>query len=253
MKKNKIKEMMQQGKTVVNGWLQIPSTVSAEVMSHENWDALTIDLQHGLISYETALAMLQTISSSEKTPLVRVNWNEPGQIMKILDAGSYGIICPMINNKKEAEKFVQACLYPPKGYRSFGPIRGLLYGGSDYSKYSNDEILKLAMIETKDSLVNLDEILSVSGLDGIYVGPSDLGLALGEDPGFDKNKSTKTFSEICKILEKAKKHKKFAGIHTGSAEYALEMLELGFNYVSIGSDYRSISAHSKSIINKIKN
>tara|TARA_Y100000590_G_C15308150_1_gene859068 strand:- start:423 stop:752 length:330 start_codon:yes stop_codon:yes gene_type:complete len=109
------------------------------------------------------------------------------------------------------------------------------------------------MIETKDSLVNLDEIMSVNGLDGIYVGPSDLGLALGEDPGFDKNRSSKTYSEICKILDKAKKNKIFAGIHTGSAEYALEMLELGFNYVSIGSDYRSISAHSKSVLNKIKN
>tara|TARA_Y100001970_G_scaffold1093_1_gene1262 strand:+ start:275 stop:1036 length:762 start_codon:yes stop_codon:yes gene_type:complete len=253
MRKNKIKQMMKQGKPVINGWLQIPSTVSAEVMAQEKWDSLTIDLQHGLVDYVNALPMLQTISATEITPLVRVNWNEPGQIMKILDAGSYGIICPMVNNKEDSEKFVQACLYPPEGYRSFGPRRGLIYGGPDYSTNSNDEILKLAMIETKESLENLDEIMSVSGLDGIYVGPSDLGLALGEDPGFDKNKNTKTYQETMKILEHAKKNNIFAGIHTGSPEYALSMINIGFDYVSIGSDYISIGAHSKSLLNKIKN
>ena len=253
MRKNKIKQMMKQGKPVINGWLQIPSSVSAEVMAQENWDSLTIDLQHGLVDYVNALPMLQTISATEITPLVRVNWNEPGQIMKILDAGSYGVICPMVNNKKEAEKFVQACMYPPDGYRSFGPIRGLIYGGSDYSKHSNDELLKLAMIETKESLENLDEIMSVSGLDGIYIGPSDLSLALGEEPGFDKNKNTKTYSEICKILEHAKKNNIFAAIHNGTAEYALSMIDLGFNLVTIGSDHISIRTQSKSILSKMKN
>ena len=105
MRKNKIKQMMMDGKPVLNGWLQIPSTVSAEVMAHEGWDSLTVDMQHGLIDYTNALPMMQTISATEVTPLARVNWNEPGQIMKILDAGCYGIICPMVSNKKEAEKW----------------------------------------------------------------------------------------------------------------------------------------------------
>ena len=103
MRKNKVKEMMKAGKPVINGWLQIPSTVSAEVMAHQGWDSLTIDMQHGLVDYSNALPMLQTISTTDVTPLARVNWNEPGQIMKILDAGCYGIICPMVSNKKEAE------------------------------------------------------------------------------------------------------------------------------------------------------
>ena len=182
MRKNKIKEMMKAGKPVINGWLQIPSTVSAEVMAHQGWDSLTIDMQHGLVDYTNALPMLQTISTTDVTPLARVNWNEPGQIMKILDAGCYGIICPMVSNKEETEKFVQACMYPPHGYRSFGPVRGLIYGGADYAKHSNDEMLKLAMIETKESLEKLDEIMSTPGLDGIYVGPADLSLAIGEEP-----------------------------------------------------------------------
>ena len=126
MRKNKIKQMMKEGKPVINGWGAIPSTASVEAMAHQGWDSLTIDMQHGLVDYSNALPMLQTISTTEVTPLARVNWNEPGQIMKILDAGCYGIICPMVSNKQEAENFVKACLYPPKGYRSFGPIRGLL-------------------------------------------------------------------------------------------------------------------------------
>ena len=137
MRENKIKKMMNEGKPVINGWLQIPSTVSAEAMAHQGWDSLTIDMQHGLVDYTNALPMLQTISTTDVTPLARVNWNEPGQIMKILDAGCYGIICPMVSNKEEAERFVQACMYPPHGYRSFGPVRGLIYGGSDYAKHAS--------------------------------------------------------------------------------------------------------------------
>ena len=206
MRKNKIKEMMKAGKPVINGWCAIPSTASAEAMSHQGWDSLTVDMQHGLIDYSNALPMMQTISTTDVTPLARVNWNEPGQIMKILDAGCYGIICPMVSNRKEAENFVQACMYPPDGYRRFGPIRGLIYGGPDYAEHANDEILKLAMIETKESLEKLDEIMSTPGLDGIYIGPADLSLAIGEVPGFDRPETTKAYSEIFRILEHAKKN-----------------------------------------------
>ena len=196
--------------------------------------------------------MLQAISSTEVTPLARVNWNEPGQIMKILDAGCYGIICPMVSNRKEAENFVNACLYPPKGYRSFGPIRGLLYGGSDYAKHSDNEILKLAMIETKEALDKLDEILSTPNLDGIYIGPADLSLAVGEEPGFDKKEGTKAFEQIQRILEAAKNKNLLAGIHNGSVDYAKKMVSLGFNLVTIGSDQRFMSAGSKQAVESIK-
>ena len=213
MRKNKVKELMKAGKPVVNGWLSAPGTVTAETMAHQGWDSLTIDLQHGLTDYSIALPMLQAISSTNVTPLARVNWNEPGQIMKILDAGSYGVICPMVSNKQEAEKFVQACMYPPNGYRSFGPIRGLIYGGPDYVKHADNEILKLAMIETKEALEKLDEIMSVKGVDGIYIGPADLSLALNEEPGFDKPENSKAYSEILRT-EHMKKY--FAGIHNGT-------------------------------------
>ena len=252
MRKNKVKQMLKEGKPVINGWLQIPSSFSAEVMSKQGWDSLTIDMQHGVVDYSNALTMLQAVSASDVTPMARVNWNEPGQIMKILDAGAYGVICPMVSNRKEAENFVGACMYPQKGYRSFGPIRGLLYGGADYAKHADNEILKLAMIETKEALDNLNEIMSTPGLDGIYIGPADLSLAIGEEPGFDKKKGTKAYDQIVRILEHAKKNNIYAGIHNGTAEYASQMIKLGFNFVTVGSDQRFMSAGAKSSIENLK-
>ena len=252
MRKNKLKQLFKEGKPIVNGWLQIPSAFSAEVMANQGWDSCTIDMQHGVIDYSNALNMLQAISSTSTVPLARVNWNEPGQIMKILDAGCYGIICPMVSNRKEAENFVKACLYPPKGFRSFGPIRGLLYGGEDYAKYADDEILKLAMIETKESLEKLDEILETPNLDGIYIGPADLSLAIGEAPGFDKPENTKAYKEILRILEAAKKRNLFTGLHNGTPEYAQTMLKKGFNLVTVGSDSRYIAGGAKADIEKLK-
>ncbi|MEC7099483.1 MAG: aldolase/citrate lyase family protein [Pseudomonadota bacterium] len=252
MRKNKLKQMFKDGKPIINGWLQIPSAFSAEVMAHQGWDSCTIDMQHGVVDYPNALNMLQAISTTDTVPLARVNWNEPGQIMKILDAGCYGIICPMVSNRKEAENFVKACLYPSKGYRSFGPIRGLLYGGSDYAKNADQEILKLAMIETKESLDKLDEILDTPNLDGIYIGPADLSLAVGEEPGFDRPENTKAFYEINRILEAAKKRNLIAGIHNGSVEYAQKMIAKGFNLVTVGADQRFMSSGAKTAIEKIK-
>jgi len=172
--------------------------------------------------------------------------------MKILDAGCYGIICPMVSNRKEAEKFIQACQYPPNGYRSFGPIRASIYGGSDYAKHADKEILKLAMIETKEALEKLDEILDTPNLDGIYIGPADLSLAVGEEPGFDKPENTRAFKEILRVLESAKKRNLFTGIHNGSAEYAQKMIDKGFNLVTVGSDSRYIAAGAKSDLKELK-
>ena len=252
MRKNKLKELFKAGKPIINSWLAVPSSFSAEVMANQGWDSLTIDMQHGLIDYPNAVTMLQSISSTETTPMARVNWNEPGQIMKILDAGCYGVICPMVSNRKEAENFIKACQYPPKGYRSFGPIRASIYGGGDYAKHANEEVLKLAMIETKEALENLDEILDTPNLDGIYIGPADLSLAVGEEPGFDKSDNTKAYKEILRILESAKKRNLLAGLHNGTAQYAKKMINKGFDLVTVGSDSRYIASGAKSDLKKLK-
>ena len=252
MRKNKLKEIFKQGGSAINGWLQIPNSFTAELMANQNWDSLTLDMQHGVIDYSHAISMLQAISTTDVVPLARVNWNEPGQIMKILDAGAYGIICPMVSNRKEAEKFVQACMYPPKGYRSYGPIRGLVYGGPDYADEANNEILKFAMIETKESLDNLDEIMQTPGLDGIYIGPADLSLAIGEKPSFDKPEGDPVYEVVMKILEHAKKNKIIAGIQNGQPEYADKMIKKGFQLVTIGTDQRFMTAAAKAALGIIR-
>ena len=252
MRKNKLKQIFKEGKAVINGWLQIPNSFSAEVMAHQGWDSLTIDMQHGLIDYSNALPMLQAISTTDVVPMARVNWNEPGQIMKILDAGAYGVICPMVSNREQAEKFVQACLYPPKGYRSYGPTRGLIYSGNDYADHANDEIIKLAMIETSEALQKLDEIMSTPGLNGIYIGPADLSLAIGQKPAFDNLEGTPTYEQITNILKHSKKNNLVAGIHNATPEYAQKMIKIGFQLVTIGSDQRYMSAGAKAAVSKLK-
>src|SRR5215468_1357526 len=141
MRENKVHSIWKSGGSALNGWLTIPSSWSAEVMANQGWDSVTIDMQHGLIDYQMALGMLQAISTTQTTPLVRVNWNEPGIIMKMLDAGAYGVICPMLYTREQVEAFVGACRYPPKGYRSIGPTRASIYGGSDYLEHANETVL----------------------------------------------------------------------------------------------------------------
>src|SRR4051794_23219514 len=202
---NGIREIWNSGKAVVNSWLGVPSSWSAEVMANMGWDSLVVDMQHGLIDYQVMVTMLQGISTTNTTPLVRVPWNDPAHIQKALDAGAYGIICPMINNRAEAEKFVGSMRYAPLGNRSSGPIRASFYGGSDYHAKANDIVVALGMIETQEALDNLDDILSVKGLDAIYVGPSDLSISLGYAPGGDKSDEW-MIKSLQKILDACKRH-----------------------------------------------
>jgi 4-hydroxy-2-oxoheptanedioate aldolase len=251
MRENTLRRLWGEGKAAVNGWCAIPSSFSAETMAHQGWDSVTVDLQHGVVDYQTAVTMLQGISTTPTMPVVRVPWLEPGIIGKVLDAGAYGVICPMINNRVEAERLVAACRYPPKGSRSFGPIRALLYAGADYAKHANDTVIVFAMIETREALNNLDEILSVPGLDAIYIGPADLSNALGCTPKFDQDEKL-VVEAIDLIVSKAKKYKVVAGIHNGTPEYAQKMIDKGFQFVTIASDARLMAAKAAEVIGKMR-
>ena len=162
MRPNPLRTLWQSGKAAVNGWLAIPNGFSAEVMANQGWDSLTIDLQHGVVDYPSMVTMLQAISTTPTVPVVRVPWLEPGILMKTLDAGAYGIICPMVNTREDAQRLVAYTHYAPRGTRSFGPVRALLYGGADYPQQANDTIVTFAMIETAQALDNLDAIMSLS-------------------------------------------------------------------------------------------
>jgi len=184
MRQNRLRSIWRSGGAAVNGWLCIPSSFSAETMAHQGWDSLTIDLQHGIVDYPAMISMLQAISTTDTVPIARVPWLEPGILGKTLDAGAYGVICPMINTREDAQKLVAYTHYVPRGTRSFGPLRAQLYGGADYFQHANDTIVTFAMIETAHALDHVDDILSVEGLDAIYIGPADLSLALGCRPTF---------------------------------------------------------------------
>ncbi|RMF92241.1 MAG: 2,4-dihydroxyhept-2-ene-1,7-dioic acid aldolase [Nitrospinota bacterium] len=241
MRENRLKSIWASGGVVVNGWLSIPSSFSAEVMAHQGFDSLTIDMQHGVVDYQVAVTMLQAISNTPAVPLARVPWNNPAYLMKILDAGVYGVICPMISTREQAEALVQACKYPPQGYRSYGPVRASLYAGADYAEHANEEILVIPMIETAEALKNLDDILSVPGVDAIYVGPSDLSLALGCRPRLDQTDPPVVEAQK-KIVEACKRHGVVAGIHNSTAQYALRMIEEGYQLVTLASDSRFLAA-----------
>jgi 4-hydroxy-2-oxoheptanedioate aldolase len=251
MRENRLRTIWKSGGAAVNGWLAIPNGFSAETMAHQGWDSLTIDLQHGVVDYQAALAMLQAVSTTNTVPVVRVPWLEPGILMKMLDAGAYGVICPMVNTREDAQRLVAYTHYAPRGTRSFGPIRALLYGGADYPQHANDTIVRFAMIETRQALDNLDSILSVEGLDAVYIGPSDLSLSLGCRPVFD-DVDPPVEQAIAHILARAKAHGLVAGVHNGTPEVALKRIAMGFQFVTVSSDARLMAAGAQQVIQKMR-
>lgn len=251
MRENRLRTLWQQNRYAINGWLAIGNSFSAEVMAHQGFDTLTIDLQHGLIDYTQMVPMLQAISTTPTVPIVRVPWLEPAAIMKCLDAGAYGIICPMVNTREDAQRLVSYAHYAPRGSRSFGPVRANLYGGSDYAAKADDTIVVFAMIETRQALDNLDSILSVEGLDAVYIGPSDLSLALGCRPVFD-DVDPPTAQAIEHILARAKAHGVRAGVHNGVAAVAKARAAMGFDFVTLGSDARFLATGAQQLLAGMK-
>lgn len=223
------------GGSVVSGWCMIPSAVTAELMAALGFDALTIDLQHGLIGYGQALTMLQVVARPGIATLCRIPWNEPGIIGKVLDAGFGGIICPMVDTRDDAERLVRACRYAPMGSRSYGPTRARRLHGQDYGGLANERITVLAMIETAAGLANLNAILDVPGIDGVYIGPADLALSLGHAPVLNSDVPV-VVSAIAEIRQQARARGKVAGIHSGAGQPTRAMLEAGFNFVALGTD-----------------
>lgn len=248
---NRVRRIWKEGGAVVNGWLAIPSSYATEVMAHAGFDSLTVDLQHGVNDYQSAVSMFQAISTTDVTPLARVPWNDPAWIMKTLDAGALGIICPMINNADDARKLVGACRYPPDGYRSFGPIRAKVHYGNDYHDHANAEIIVMPQIETLEAIENLDEILDVPGIEAIYIGPSDLSMALGLQPR-EGQADHIAVEARAKILETCRKRGVHAGIHQQDAEGALRQIELGFQFVTIASDNRFLSHKAREEVDSVR-
>ena len=238
MKNNRLIELFRNSKTAVGGWMSIDSAYAAELVGSSGFDAVVIDCQHGMAGHAQMVAMLQALSHTAAVPLVRVSQNNLAEINRALDAGSYGIICPLVNSAAEAQAFGRACRYPLDGMagdRSFGPARGLLVGGADYPQHANAQMLALAMIETQWGLDAVDAIAAVPQIDGLFIGPSDLGIALGLGPGASYEHPVLADAIRC-IQEAGRAAGKVTGIWCGSAEMARAMQAQGLQFVVPGHD-----------------
>jgi 4-hydroxy-2-oxoheptanedioate aldolase len=249
---NRVKQIWASGKAVVNGWLAIPSGFSAEVMAQCGFDSVTVDLQHGVQDYQSMVACFQAMQAHPVTPMVRVPWNEPGIIGKVLDAGAYGVICPMVNTPEQAAAFVAACKYPPEGTRSNGPIRMVVYGqASSYQQTANEEVLCLPMIETREAVANLEAILDTPGLAGVYIGPSDLGFSHGLVPRLDRDEP-EILAIYERVLAACEARGLKAGIHTGTAAYAVRAIGMGFRLVSIANDSGLLAMAARNAVAQVR-
>lgn len=246
-----LREHWQTGQVAYTGWLSMPDPWSAEIMAHAGFDTLVVDLQHGLGDTGGLLGMLQAIGGAGVPALVRAAWNEPSGVMRALDTGAHGVICPMINSAEECEAFVSACRYPPRGIRSFGPTRSLVSIGPDYMARAEAFSLTFAQIETAAGLDNVEAIASVPGLDGLYVGPYDLSLDLGlAEPG--NLEDPRLLAACGTIREVAERHQLVAGIYTNSAEAGARMAALGFRFVNIATDTTLLQRGAAEVIRKVR-
>jgi 4-hydroxy-2-oxoheptanedioate aldolase len=244
MIRNNLKEIWAEGKPTLNGWLSIGNPFTAEIMAAQGYDSLTIDVQHGALDYSSALPMFQAMRASGVVPMARVPWLEPGIIMKLLDAGAYGLICPMVNTAAQAAEFVSYLRYPPLGQRSFGPTRASYSAGANYAAEANGEILAFAMVETAEAMANLEGIAATPGLDGIYVGPADLSFSLAQGrlaPAFDREEP-EMVEALQKIVAACKKAGIRAALHCGTTDYAARAIGWGFDMTTVGGDSRLLAA-----------
>ncbi|MGO9457337.1 MAG: HpcH/HpaI aldolase family protein [Acidimicrobiales bacterium] len=240
MRENALRKIWQQGGVALGGWLTVPSAMSAEIFANCGFDWVCVDMQHGLIDEADMIHMLQGISSTDTVPLVRVPRNDAGIIGKSLDAGAWGVIVPMVCSRAEAQAAVSACRYAPDGIRSYGPLRANYYAGFDYYERANREVLCIVMVETRGAVADVEEIVSVQGVDAVYIGPADLSVTLGLPPGPDN--SDPVFSDaLDQVLDACRRHNVVPGI-AGNASTAGKRLAQGFQLVEVASD-AGILAH----------
>ncbi len=236
------------GRPCVNAWSMLPCTFTTEVFARAGWDSITFDMQHGLHDYASVVACMQALQATAATPLVRVPWNEPGIIGKVLDGGAWGVICPMVNTREDAVALARSCLYPPLGERSNGPIRARGYdGGSDFHAKANAEVLILPQIETRTAVDNIGAILGVAGVSGFYVGPSDLGLSMGLAGTLDREEPD-VIEIYAGLIKAAARQDLIAGIHCVSPGYAARMVAMGFSMVTVSSDVAALGGASRRLV-----
>jgi len=240
-----------EGRTALGTMCNAASPLIAEWLGHSGYDFVVVDLQHGENNLDSVSVMLQALSSTPATPVVRVPANMPMYIQRVLDLGAYGIIVPLVNTRVEAEAVVASVRYPPRGARSYGPVRGAMYGGPDYFAKSAEELLTLAMIETAEGLASARAILAVDGIDGCFVGPSDLSISLGFAPDLPQLPD-ETEAGIAAIGDAARAAGKIAGIHAFNVDEAKHRIAQGFRFITVMAETRLIRAGAAQALSALR-
>jgi 4-hydroxy-2-oxoheptanedioate aldolase len=236
---NDLRAKWNQGQATFGLWAGIDSSLTAELAAAAGYDYVCVDLQHGMSDERTMVAMFQAIVGAGSTPLARLAWNEPWLIMRALDLGAGGVIVPLVGSGDEARRAVEACKYPPHGNRSYGPIRAQQVVGSAAPSDLADSVVCFAMVETRDGLDRLEEIAATAGLDGIYIGPADLALALGRTPGAGGEALQQA---IARVRGACEAHGRIAGMHCDGGDAARAFAEQGFRLITVGVDSSLLKA-----------
>jgi 4-hydroxy-2-oxoheptanedioate aldolase len=223
------------GEVAFNAWSTFPGVASARILADAGFDAVTVDLQHG---EHTAAGLGEAVEAIERAgavPFIRLPWNDPASIMRALDLGARGLICPMVNSAEEAEAFVRYCRYPPLGTRSYGPVRSAFGTAREQTDAANAAVLAFAQIETTEGWANVEAICATERLDGVYVGPADLSLTLGFE-GFADLSAAEMQQALARVVASASSAGIVPGIHSPTADQAVEMARAGFRFVGAAGD-----------------
>jgi 4-hydroxy-2-oxoheptanedioate aldolase len=243
MRANRIKQLWAEDRPAFGVWLSACSPFLTEHIAAVGFDWLLVDAEHSAVDMQTMVQMFQAISTGEAMPLARVSWNDPVQIKRVLDGGAYGVVVPWVNSRDEALKAVSACRYPPDGQRGFGPWRAALYGGRDYVRHANEEIACIIQIETVAAVEKIDDILSVPGVDGVMIGPTDLAMDMGLSPRADHPDDT--HQALCsEVLDACQRHDVAPGIYTSGPDEAARRSKEGWRFLPVGSDIQFVLEQS---------
>jgi 2-keto-3-deoxy-L-rhamnonate aldolase RhmA len=247
MKKNRVKEMLRERRTTVGAWATIGHADVAEIMAQQGFDWIVFDTEHAPLSIGTVQNMMQATSSSDIVPIVRVAWNDMVLIKLALDTGALGVVVPWVNTKEEAIRAVRATRYAPLGNRGVGPRRAASYGAEliDYLRSADEEMLVVCQIETQEAITNLEQILSVEGVDAVFIGPSDLSTSLGHKGDWHHPNVERAIS---KVLDASMNAGVAAGIYAMSIEDAVRHAADGFRFIALGSDTGFLVSGCKSAL-----
>lgn len=248
---NIVKKSLQAGNTVFGPFQGIGSVAVSEILASKGFDWILVDMEHGQIDLETAGDLFAAIKRGGCAALARVPGNDQATIKRVLDAGAMGIMIPLVNSKDEAERAVKNCLYPPLGVRGLGPGRASLYGLEmlKYAKSANAETLVMVQAEHIDAVSRIEEILSVPGIDMLFVGPFDLACSMGhmENPGHPDVEAA-----IAKLLKAAQRAHVIPGIFCMGAESAARRTKEGFKFVALGLDSFYLNAGAEAELKTIR-